>query len=231
MNPQERFRRRGFLAALIIFTAIVLTFVGYLFAAGRDYVRVSLPQRYWLLVRECEDSTAAAIIGQSYVSGGAGFLYEAGGRQTVALACYYEEATASSVSTTMAEKGVETRVIPLTPSDFELNGNAAAQQKRIAANADTVDTCAKILYDTANGLERAELSQEGARAAVRGVVSTLRGLAKENTGAFYESWNTELVRATRKGVELSEGILFAKDLRYLQIQLSVCIVNAGNYFA
>ena len=226
-----RFRRRVFLAAIAIFTVLVLLFVGYFFHCGRDYARVSLPQKYWLLSRDCKDTTASAIIGESYVSGGAGYLVETGGNQSVALACYYAETTARSVQEVMTGKGVETRVTEICPEDVELNGGAAAHAGRIAANADTADTCTRILYDAANGLERTEVSQEEARTAVRGVVKSLKGLAAENKGRLYERWNAELARICRKGTELSEGILFARDLRYLQVWLCIFVTDAADYFA
>ena len=230
MNPNHRSRRGGFLAALAVSVVLVFLFVGYVFWCGRDYARVSFPQKYWLLVRDCEDTTAAAVTGQSYISGGAGYYLETEREQSVALACYYRESTAQSVQRNMREKGVETRLLVLSPPDLSLSGSDAAQAKRIAANAETLDSCARILYDTANGLERATLSQEEARAAVKGVTASLKGLSGGNDGSFYATWNGELEKARRRGVELAQGILFAKDLRYLQIELCVLVANVNNYF-
>ena len=95
----------------------------------------------------------------------------------------------------------------------------------------TVDSIAHILYDTANGLERSELSQKQAKAALGGVVSSLKGLIEANSGNLFALWNAGLKEAERKGMELSGGILFAKDLRYLQTMLCDKSVNVAKYFS
>lgn len=223
--------KKHFCIILAVFTAIVCAFIGIVWWCGRSYARVSLPQKYWILVRDCEDSTAAAVVGSTYLSGGAGYLIESGGKQCVVIACYYSETSAQSVRRTMEGKGIETRIEKRVPHDFTLNGNNSSYKERIISNAETVDTCAKILYDTANGLERTSVSQEEARAAVRGVVSSLHGLQEGNSGKCFSEWNTALLLAERRGIEIANGILFAKDLRYLQVQLCMNLTNAGDYFS
>ncbi|MDE6058644.1 MAG: hypothetical protein K2G44_01220 [Clostridia bacterium] len=222
--------KKHFFIILAVFTAIVCAFVGIVWWCGRAYARVTLPQKYWLLVRDCEDSTAAAIIGNTYLSGGAGYLIETGGKQSVVIACYYSEVSAESVRRSMEGKGIETHIVKRAPSDFTLSGNSSSYKERIIENAETADTCAKILYDTANNLERTAISQEEARAAVRGVVSSLHGLQEGNTDRCFSQWNTALLLAERKGIEIANGIIFAKDLRYLQVQLCISISNTGDYF-
>ncbi|MDE7453373.1 MAG: hypothetical protein K2N22_03090 [Clostridia bacterium] len=222
--------RKTFFAAIAIFTAIVCVFVGIMWWCGRSYARVSLSQAYWFLVRECEEATSAAVVANTYLSGGAGYLIEANGEQSVVLACYYSEVSAEAVKRTMESKGVETHVVKYAPDDFELSGKTAALENLIVSNADTADTCAKILYDTANGLERTQISQEEARAAVRGVINSLSGLLEGNTDGAFALWNTVLTGAQRRGKEIASGILFAKDLRYLQVQLCYAVANMGEYF-
>lgn len=215
---------------LAVFVAIVMAFVGFMWWNGRDYVRVSLSQKYWFLVRDCDESTSAAVIVNTYLSGGAGYLIETDGKQTVAVACYYSELSAQSVQRTLESKGVETRVVKYAPDDFTLNGSSALHKNRIVSNAETADTCAKILYDTANGLERTEISQDEGRAALRGVVSSVKGLREENTAECFTLWNTLLSGVERRGTETANGIIFAKDLRYLQILLCYAVSNMGEYF-
>lgn len=222
-------RRKGALAAVALFAVLLCLFVGYLFWCGKDYARVQFSQEYWLLVRECEETTASAIVGESYVLGGAGNLIEVNGARVVALACYYTEREANTVQRNMDGKGVVTQIIPLAPADLELRGDSVSAEKRILANVSTVDECARILYDTANGLERAECSQEEARAALKGVLSSLKGL-QEGNGEFFSLWNAALEGVRRRGTETVQGILFARDLRYLQVQLCVTVTNVKNYF-
>lgn len=215
---------------LVVFVFTVILFIGIFCWYGRAYARIAFPQEYWFLVRACEESTAAAVVGSVYLSGGAGYLIEEGGEQSVVLACYYTQTSAESVQSHLNGKGVETRILHLEPHDLALNGKNAAQSARIEANASLADSCAKILYETANKLELTEYSQEEARAAVRGVVSSLAGLRAGNEGSFYELWNAVLFGAERQGAELAEGILFAKDIRYLQVRLCYAIVNICDCF-
>lgn len=212
-----------------MFAVLLCLFVGYLFWCGRDYARVQFSQEYWLLVRECEETTASAIVGESYVLGGAGNLIEVNGARVVALACYYTEQEANTVQRSMDAKGVVTQIIPLAPADLELRGDSVSAENRILANTATVDECARILYDTANGLERTECSQEEARAALKGVLSSLKGL-QEGNGEFFSRWNSALEGVRRRGMETVQGILFARDLRYLQVQLCITVTNVKNYF-
>ena len=226
----RRNHRGAYLAtAIAIFLFTVCLFVGIFWWNGRAYAKVTLEEKYYLLVRDCEDTTASVVVGQIYSSGGAGYLLDTG--NLVALACYFTDRDAEFVQSVMAEKGVDTRVVEISPEEFSLNGKRAEARAHITANANTVDTCARILYDTANGLERTELSQDEARAALTGVVKSLKGLREGNEGDLYGLWNAVLYEAEREGREVAAGILFAKDLRYIQIRLCLAISNIGNYFS
>ncbi len=219
-----------FLAVIAVFLFTVILFVCVFCWYGRAYARVSLNKSYYFLVRSCEDTTASAVAGQIYFAGGAGYLLQYGGENAVVLACYFRQTDAEYVLEVMAGKGLDVRLLELKSDDFTLGGSKAAYRDKIVANAGTVETSAKILYETANALERTDISQEEARAAVRGVVNSLKGLRSENAESLFESWNFALSGAERRGTEIAEGILFAKDLRYLQTQLCMLIIRAKDYF-
>ena len=131
----------------------------------------------------------------------------------------------------MSAKGVEVRVLEREAKPFSVSGKCAENAARIRDNAATVDSLARLLFDTANNLERVAVTQEEARAALTGVVQGLSGLASDNGEGVFSLWNLELRRAARKGKELREGILFAKDLRYLQIQLLLSVLSFPEYFS
>lgn len=167
--------------------------------------------------------------GDIYSAGGAGYFLERD--NAVAIACYFKEASAESVRKNLEEKGTETRLVVHSPENLVLRGSKSAYKQQIEGNLETVDSIAHILYDTANGLERSELSQKQAKAALGGVVSSLKGLIEANSGNLFALWNAALKEAERKGTELSGGILFAKDLRYLQTMLCDKSVNVAKYFS
>ncbi len=219
--------RGGLLAALALFLGVICVLAGIFWWNGREEATLEQDREYFLLVRDCTGETAAAVAGQVYFSGGAGYLL---GNEVV-IACYFSERDAAFVQSGMAERGVETRLRRIAPSVCILHGDAAGEAARIRSNAETADSCARILFDAANGLERTDLSQETARAAVEGVVSSLAGLRKGNAGKVYGEWNARLLSAGRRGREIASGILFAKDLRYLQVDLCLAVSSLSEYFA
>ena len=224
-----RFERGGtiFCTAMFLFILTLALFVGVFAWDGRAYAEVKLDVTYYFLVRDCDTATAGAVAGEAYLSGGAGYLLD--NEDAVVLACYYKETDATFVRGTMSEKGIAVRVLTYKMRTFSLSGKNTQEKARIEANAKTVDAASRILYDTANGLERTDISQEEARAAVKGVVASLSGLTAGNEGSFYDLWNIALLRAERRGRELAEGILFAKDLRYLQIELCMAVLRLSDY--
>ena len=224
--------QKGLLSTLIAFGLFVGVTAGlllFIVLGGGGYARVSFSKDYFFLVKDCEKTTVTAVAGDIYSSGGAGYLLESD--NAVAIACYFKETSAQSVQKNLQVKGTETRLIVRSPDDLVLRGRKSGYQKKIESNLETVDQLAHILYDTANGLERSELSQKEAKAALSGVVSSLRGLITENEEDVFALWNTALKEAQRQGTEKGDGLLFAKDLRYLQAMLCDTVVHFANYFA
>ncbi len=220
----RRTGQRGtvFAVSLILFMLALCFFVG-LFGT-RSGGAVQLHLEYYFLVRPCGETTSAAVAGESYLAGGAGYLY---GAEEVVLSCYFRRADAEAVQSSLRGRGVETRVVARSSPEFR----AETEGKRIEANAKTLDTCAHLLFDAANGLERMDTGQEEARAAVEGVADALAGLRAGNAGETFSLWNVALSRAERRAREIAAGILFPKDLRYLQVALCFAVVDCRDYFA
>ncbi len=228
MKVRRRLSPWQFLAVLGLFAATILLFLAAVSCVRRDEQEVDLGAKYYFLVENCEDSTAAAVAGTVYGRGGAGVTLGGG---AVVVACYYTAQDAERVRSNMREKGTETRIEEVSAEKFVLKGGDAAYCGRVEANAATVETCARLLYNTANGLERAELGQAEARAAAHGAASSLAGLADGNAGAFFDRWNAELLAAARSCKEAESGLVFAKDLRRIQAQLLCALVGLGAYFS
>lgn len=215
-----------FFAVLAVFFVTVCLLVGTLWWYGRNETGVDLGREYYFLVQDCEDTTASAVAGQVYLAGGAGYLLG----DAVVLSCYFARQDAERVQSSLKEKGVETRILALSSERLSLHGRDAALGASVRSNLETAETCARVLFDTANGLERASLSQESARAAVKGAVTTLSGLERSNEAKLFDRWNAALREMERRGTEIASGILFAKDLRYLQTELLLAVVHADDYF-
>ena len=224
--------KKGLISAAVAFLLFIGTTAGlvlFMMLGGQGYARVSFERDYYFLVKDCEQTSVTAVAGDIYSSGGAGYYLEKD--NAVAIACYFKKTSAQSVKKNLEEKGTETRLVVHSPSNLVLRGRKSGYKEQIQSNLETVDALAHILYDTANGLERSELSQREAKAALSGVVSSLKGLIAGNDGDVFALWNIELKAAQRRGAELAEGLLFAKDLRYLQTMLCDKTVQLTNYFA
>ena len=215
--------------AFLLFIGMTAGLVLFMMLGGQGYARISFERDYYFLVKDCEQTSVAAVAGDIYSSGGAGYYLEKD--NAVAIACYFKETSAQSVKKNLEEKGTETRLVVHSPSNLVLRGRKSGYKEQIQSNLETVDALAHILYDTANGLERSEISQREAKAALSGVVSSLKGLIAGNDGDVFALWNIELKAAQRRGAEIAEGLLFAKDLRYLQTMLCDKTVQLTNYFA
>lgn len=229
-NPRRVNGVKTFFVTLGVFAFTVCLFVGMFAFWGMDRETLSLRKTYYFLVRDCEDTTASAVSGQVYLAGGAGYLLEEGEKNAVVLSCYFQKTDAERVQGMMKEKDLDVRLVEMKTSDFTLKGESAKLSNLIKGNAETIETCAKILYETANGLERSDVSQAAARAALRGVSSSLKGLREGNKDERFTLWNSRLKEAERRAIETYEGIIFSKDLRYLQVELLLLIVKSDLYF-
>ena len=229
MNARIKKNLLSVLVAIILFVGTTAGIVLFMTLGGQGYARVSFERDYYFLVKDCEETSVSAVAGAIYSSGGAGYYLS--NDNAVAIACYFKEASAQSVKRNLEEKGTQTRLIVRSSSDLVLRGRKSGYKEQIQSNLETVDHLAHILYDTANGLERSELTQREAKAALSGVVSSLKGLIAGNEGGVFALWNVELKAAQRRGTEISDGLLFAKDLRYLQTMLCDKTVHLTNYFA
>lgn len=226
MYVRSPHRRTAFWIAFVLFCLLVAAFLAALVFSGAPFAAIDISRRYFFLVRTCEETTSAAVAGESYRAGGAGVIWEG----NVVLACYYTEADAIRVQGAMQDRGVETEISIRRAARFRLGGSAAEMRMLVRANADTADSCARILYDTANELQKTGITQEGARAAVRGVKEALSGLIAANTDRAFERWNAFLDGFCRDAEEVCRGILFAKDVRALQVKLCAALASFGEYF-
>lgn len=194
------------------------------FFLGAPKETVELGKTFFFLVKSCEDSTSAAVVMQVYSAGGAGVR----DGEEVILACYASKADARRVCSQMELNGEEVTLTQRMAESFTLRGSDAVYAARAQGNVQTALSCAALLYEAANSLERGG-GQEEARAAVEGVAGALRGLEEGNDQLFFSKWNDE-IGAVRESCEALGGILFAKDLRAVQIGLVLSLIGMKDCF-
>lgn len=214
----------AFAAALAVFLLAVGLFAAIFSGYGRSAF-LDLDEEFYFLVKDCEAATASAVAGQVYHSGGAGYYFEADDGEFVALSCYYSREDAERVRKTLEERGEEVKIVSLGTKGFPIRDGSQTEEIRSAIK--TAETCARLCYDVANGLEETRLGQSEAKAALCGVTKALKGLRGQTD---FSRWNDALYAVQKRGEELGNGILFAKDLRCLQIELTLCILGAEEYF-
>lgn len=217
-----------FALGVFVFIAAIVFCIAAVAVGGQSFARVSFSKSYYFLIKSCEETSVVAVSGDVYAAGGAGYYME--GENAVAIACYFKETSAQSVQRNLESKGTETELIKREAEDLVLRGKKSEYKGQIESNLETVDQLAHILYDTANGLERSELTQKQAKTSVEGVAASLKGLRDGNEDEFFSGWNMGLLEAERRAKELAQGLLFAKDLRYLQAMLCDKTVRMANYF-
>ncbi len=227
----KKYRRRGhgyrLLFSVLLFLASTLVLCAVFYLTSLDRATVSGTRQYYLLARVCEDTTASAVAGEVYHAGGAGYETAIEGKSVIVLAGYPDLHSATRVQNTLSEMGTETELFPVACAPFSLIGNQAKEAETISAHLRTLDSCINLLYDTANGLERGNLSQKEGKSALDGVRRALSGL-QENSPS--QRWKQALERYVRKSEELASGLVFSKDLRNLQVQLCLLNVRAKEYF-
>lgn len=211
-----------------VFLVCALLFVGIFWWSGVPASSVGFEKQYFFLTKECDTASVGAVSGSVYLSGGAGYILEIDGAQSVVLACYPDLERAERIRDTLAENGTVADVLCLKAESWALRGADAEKAPLIGSFLKTADTCASVFYDAANALEVGSYSQEEARAAVVGALKVLGDLQRE--AEDYPLWQARIAAVVQRAREVSESLIFAKDLRYCQVALCAAIVQGQKIF-
>ena len=128
----------------------------------------------------------------------------------------------------MERAGEEVTVLARSFEKLTLRGDKVGLKETLLGGISTVDSTARLLYDTANGLETGRLTQTAAKANIRGAADALDGLIAAN-GPALAAWNSRLYEVSRRARENAAGILFAKDVRFLQAALLCSLLDLKNF--
>lgn len=226
MFQRHRLRLKDLLISVAAFAVCLAVFLVLVIYTGRPREEVSLGLEYYFLVRDCEESTSAAVVGEVYSFGGAGYL----DGENVILACYYTKSDARRVCSLMEQRGENVYVQSRALKSLTLRGEDVNYKDRIAANAETAESVARLLYETANGLETGSLSQASAKNNLKGAADALNGLISMNDAPIFEKWNRKLYSAA-SAIRTGAGtLLFSKDVRYLQVELCLSLLAMDSCF-
>ncbi len=170
----------------------------------------------YFLVLPAEEATSSVVVQDIYVSGGAGYVFSHKATQYVALAAYNNEWAAKNVQGTLEKKGKQTQILPLEIDTFYFKSKKEKEIKgAVEGCINTLLQCADLLYTTANGLETTRFTQGEARQIITELQSVFNGLKTTAAPQTEDLLNF----ASKKCREITSGIIYAKDVRYLQLFL------------
>lgn len=226
MFQRHCLRLKDLIISVIAFAVCLAVFLVLVIYTGRPREEVDLGLEYYFLVRDCEESTSAAVVQEVYSYGGAGYL----DGENVILACYYLKSDARRVCSLMEQRGESVYVQSRALKSITLRGESVKFRDEISANAQTAESVARLLYETANGLETGSLSQALAKNNLKGAADALNGLISLNVDPFFEKWNRELY-SSASAIRTGAGtLLFSKDVRYLQVELCLSLLSMDSCF-
>lgn len=172
------------------------------------------------------ESSASSMSSAVASYGGAGYIINCNDDYYVTVSCYYAERDAESVKNTLKKKGLSCTVVKAEVDGIDLKGRAKKNSQRYVNNLNTLLSMSHICYDLANSMETSKTDQGGAKQVLSQVEVTLKGLLRENSANCFKE---ELSRLVAECEDVSEGYVFPRDVRRLQIAVTDTIVNIKLY--
>ena len=172
------------------------------------------------------ESSASSMSSAVESYGGAGYIINCKDDYYVTVSCYYVERDAVTVKNTLKKKGLSCTVVKAEVDGINLNGRAKRNGQRYVNNLNTLLSLSHICYDLANSMETAKTDQNGAKQVLSQVEITLKGLSRDNSTNCFKD---ELSRLVAECEDASDGYVFSRDVRRLQIAITDTIVNIRLY--
>lgn len=212
------FRKKLLLTAGILSVAAVLS--------GIFYARVlltaevaDLGRTFYFLVSEEENVPASAQA--VYLGGGAGYAMKRNGTDYAVLSCYFAESEAKRVKNNLENKKMSTAIVKESGGILYFKKRSEKQNaEKIAGCFRTMSGCIDLLYDISNYAETGTYTQRKLKQALSSVSGVLSCLAKENRGGLFTDISACSAAAAGGIDEITRGIVYAKDVRYLQVFLA-----------
>lgn len=223
------FRKKILMLAGTLSVAAVLFSVFYARVLTKTQV-VDLTQSFYFLVSEEENATAAAET--ISLSGGAGYVLTRGDADYAVLSCYFTERDAKTVKDNLAAKKIPAAVLAESGGKLYLKKNSEKRNaEKLAGCFNTMNSCIHLLYDIGTRAETGEYTQQKLKRALEEVKGVLSCLSRENRGGVFTEISVCGAKAAEKLSEISRGVVYAKDIRYVQVYLSDCYLSLASKFS
>ncbi len=209
--------------AVVIVTAIIL--VVFFSCSGNS---LTFKSTFYFICYRTEDNAVSASSVSDAVSsyGGAGYILEYGDAYYVTVACYYEDDDANTVCESLKRRDVDCEVIKIDTDEYAVANSSNANNELYLGNLNTLQSLTTLAYGCANAIDTGEYGQTQAKSVIADVKNTLNGLLNANTDNCFSG---ELRRLIAECTDVSEGYVYSKDLRRLQIAIADSIINIKLY--
>lgn len=205
-----------------MFLTFSLFFVGMM---GMKTKKFTIDRTFYFLCEQSKKESISVSVQTNYLDGGAGYALTREDKNYVVLAAYNDLADAQKVAENLK---VQTEVLPLELDTFYFT--TAAQREvfsRVQGCVNTLLQCSDLLYKTANRLTMSEFTQREGRSIVQEIDLVLGGLLGEAT----EQTRNNLQAQKDKCKEILSDVIYAKDLRYLQLMMIEGIYDLQQEFS
>jgi len=209
--------------AAVIVTVIIL--VAFFSCSGNC---LTFKTTFYFICYRTEDNAVSASSVSDAVSsyGGAGYILEYGDAYYVTVACYYEDDDANTVCESLKRRDVDCEVIKIDTDEYAVANSSNANNELYLGNLNTLQSLTTLAYGCANAIDTGEYGQTQAKSVIADVKNTLNGLLNANTDNCFSG---ELRRLIAECTDVSEGYVYSKDLRRLQIAIADSIINIKLY--
>ena len=175
---------------------------------------VPTKQSYYYLVSTSKNVSASTK--NAYFQGGAGYLLENDGKKYAVYSVYDTLTKAERSRENLSERNLEVKTLRIKTGDVYLKGKNRRKKAEIRRVLETLSISATILSDLSRGAEDGRYSQSRLREMLEVVKGSLNAFKK---GEFVYDYAKE---GRQKIEKMQEGIVYAKDVRYVEVLLCDC---------
>lgn len=183
-------------------------------------VEVEIDKSYYFLYSDDGMGVAAASASVS-LSGGAGYIYNYGGKEYVVLAAYEDEASAAAVADKLTDVGVLSLYVGAVKSDKSLADNLRSYVGVLCSSA-------SALYACANAYDGGKLNHARLTLALSAVEEALLGISDDEPLSSSEFFSPISV-AVGQALEVMQSALASSypssDVRYAQVALCAAVLS------
>lgn len=211
------------IAAVAIVTVIVI-----IAAFSCSTNKLTFKSTFYFVCYRTEDNavSASSISGAVSNYGGAGYILEYNDAFFVTVACYYDDKDAKTVCESLKKRDMECEVVKISTDEYSVAGNSSANNKLYLGNLNTLQSLTTLAYNCANAIDTGEYGQTQAKSVIADIRNTLKGLLTANADNCFSG---EIRRLIAECDNVSEGYVYSKDLRRLQIAITDSIINIKLY--